>query len=310
MIKGRYILSIDGNKIGEYQNSITNDGMSIIRSYLANPNIEWCGAISIGSLNSTPSSASNTGMDFELIKSPIILRSVQNSDIILKAVIDADIECEIYELGVYPSVFNSTSNGYDDRLIINFDEDWYDSTTFIEISAGNYSSISRVGSRSLSITQSSLDFSADLIFDVSGYSSLDNISFLYNVTSTGSDRTITITLVDDQLPTAGSKSYELVIPGNTTGYNKISVPLGNFVESNNFNSNITKISISTLEDLSAAELTIDAIRIDDADENDPNFSLVSRSLIGTAGGSSNSDFVKKPLGVEVDIEYRVEISSI
>lgn len=310
MIKGKYIVSQNGNVIGEFNNAITNEGMSIIRSYLANPGIEWCGAISIGSLNTTASANTNTSMDFEILKTPVLLRSIQNSEIVIKAALDADVECEIYELGLYPSVVNSTSNGYDDKLIVNFDELWYNSTTNVEINSSNFSSTSRAGSRSLTIPATSLDFSSDLFFDVSGYSSLDSMTFLYNVVSTGTDRIITIKLSDDQLPTPGTKSVDITIPGSITGYNKYSVLMGNFTELNNFNNRVSKISISSLSVPGSAVVNLDAIRIDDADEVDPNFSLVSRSLIGTTGGSTSNDFVKKQLGIEVDIEYRVEISSL
>lgn len=308
MIKGTYSIFINGNKVSESSNAITTQGMNIIRSYLANPSYSWSGAISIGCLNTTAASSTNTSMDFEITKVPVLLRSVDNSEIVLKSTLEADIECQIYEIGLYPSVFNNTSNGYDDKIIVNFDEEWFDSSTLLEINNANYSSSSRVGSRSIIIPQTVIDFSYDLSFDLTGYSSLDEISFLYNVTSTGSDRTITVTLHDNQLPTAGTKSANIVLDGSSTGYKKVSELLGNLSELNNFNGSISKISISTLEDLTASELNIDSIRINDSDEVDPNFSLVSRSLIGVVSGESSSDYVSKPLGIEADIEYRLEIS--
>lgn len=310
MIKGTYILSSSGVEIGRYNNAITNEGMTIIRSYLANPSIDWCGAISIGCLNNTASASTNTSMDYEITKVPVLLRSVQNNELIVKAAVEADIECEIYELGIYPSVFNSTSNGYDDRLLINFDEEWYDSATLLDIDLSNYSSISRVGSRSLLVPDSTINFSNDLVFDLSGYSSLDNIDILYNVTTTGTNRSITVSFIDEQLPTPGTKTKTIVVDGSTSGYNKITTTLGDFVEANNFNNQVSKISISATADPGAALISLDSIRINDADETDPNFSLVSRSLIGSVGGSTSSDYVKKPGGLEIDIEYRLEISSI
>lgn len=284
--------------------------MNIIRYYLSNPSIDWSGAISVGSLNINAAASSNTALDFEVLKVPVLLKSVENTEVILKATIDSDIECEIYELGVYPAVFNNTSNGYDDKILANFDESWIDSLTLNELISSNYSSVSRIGSRSVVIPQTSVDFSNPLAFDLSGYSSLDEMSILYNVTATGADRIISITLSDNQLPVAGTKSIDITIPGTSLGYNKISVLLGNFSELNNFNGQVQNISISTTEDLSSAELNIDAIRLNDSDEVDPNFALVSRSLIGSVGGETISDYIKKPVGVEADIEYRVDISSL
>lgn len=307
MIRGRYIIRQGDNILSESTNAITSEGINIIRSYLANPKFNWAGGVSVGSLNSTAAASSNTSMDYEIARIPVILRSIEGSEIVIKAVLDSEFSGKIYELGVYPSVENVTSLGFDDKILVNFDELWYDTSTLLEIDSSNFSSTSRVGQRSLIVTDSAIDTSTDLGVDVSGYSNLDSISILYNVTSTGTDRTLRVTMIDDQLPSPGTKYFDFVIDGSSTGYSKISEDLGNFTETNNFNGDLVSIQISSSEDTGAATINLDSIRINDADETDPNFALVSRSLIGNQNGDTASDYVIKPAGVEVDIEYRLEI---
>lgn len=304
----RYILKIDGEIVSESYNAITNDGLSIIRSYLANPTFNWAGAISIGSLNKTAAASTNTSMDYEIAKIPVVLRSVQNNEIIVKGVLNSNFSGKIYELGIYSDATNISSNGFDDLLLTNFDELWLNTSNDTEVSSGNFSSISRVGDRNLIIGTSALDVYTETGINLSGYSSLDSISLLFNVATTDPvDRTVRVTFIDSQLPTPGTKYADFVVDTSNSGYDKLTTLLGNFTETNNFNGEVTRIKVSAGSYAGAGVVHLDAIRVNDEDEVNPNFALVSRSLIGTQNGNTSSDFVNKPSGVEVDIEYRVEL---
>lgn len=304
--KARYILSIDGKVVSESYNAITNDGLAIIRSYLANPTFNWAGAISIGAMNKTAAANTNVSMDYEIAKVPVILRSVQNNEIIVKGALNSNFSGRIYELGIYSEASNITSNGFDDALLLNFDELWLNTSNDSEVSAGNFSSNSRVGDRNLIIGSSSVDVYSNTGIDLAGYSSLDSISLLYNVASTNAgSRVVRVTFIDSQLPTPGTKYADFTISTSSAGFDKITTLLGNFTETGNFNGDVTKIKITSAS--GSGEVNIDAIRVNDEDEVNPNFALVSRSLIGTQNGDTVSDYVVKPSGVEVDIEYRVEL---
>lgn len=304
--KARYILSINGEILSESYNAITNDGLAIIRSYLANPTFNWAGAISIGAMNKTASASTNTSMDYEIARVPVILRSVQNNEIIVKGTINSNFSGKIYELGIYSDANNISSNGFDDALISNFDELWLNTSNDSEVAVENFSSNSRVGDRNLIVGASALDIYTATGIDLSGYSSLDSISLLYNVASTNAgDRVVRVTFIDSQLPTPGTKYADFTISTSSAGFDKITTLLGNFTETGNFNGDVTKIKVTAAS--GSGTIHLDAIRVNDEDEVNPNFALVSRSLIGSQNGNTTSDYVTKPSGVEVDIEYRVEL---
>ena len=307
MIRGRYILKIDNEIISESINAITSEGLYLIRSYLANPTSNWAGAISVGAMNSTAPSSTNTSLDFELAKFPVLLKSVESDEIVIKGVLNSDFSGKIFELGLYPEVSNTLSDGFDDRLLANFDEVWLNTSDDLEIGSSNLSQDSRAGQNNLKIGSSSLNIYTNIGLNISGYTNFDVASLMYNVTSTGLDRSFTITFIDNQLPTPGTKYAEFTLDCSSVGYKKINKLVGDFVETGNFNSEVIKIQISASSYADTAEVELDALRINDADETNPDFALVSRSIIGVHNGSSTSDYVYKPGGVEVDIEYRMQI---
>jgi len=304
-MQGKYFIYINKKLVHKCKNIITDDGMHIIRTYMAGGVPDWAGALSIGASNSTTPAVTDRSLEFESIRVPVLLKSVENNELIISGTLPAAFNGKIYEIGLYSSVVNISSEGFDDRLLVNFDETWTDSNSSA-LSSSLFSSTSRVGSKSLDISNVSVYAQANSTVDLSGYSSLDTLSILYNVTATGSSRVFTLTFEDDQLPSPGSKSISITLPTATTGYKIFTTELGNFTN-NNFNNTISKIIISASSSPSAGEVEIDSIRINDADEIDPLFALVSRSLIGVVSGNSLSDYIIKNPGIEVDIEYRVRI---
>jgi hypothetical protein len=305
-MQGKYLIYESGVLLAECNNIITSDGMYIIKTYLAGGVSDWAGALSVGAMNSSTPTINDRSLEFESIRVPVLLKSVDGDEIIISATLPSEFSGKIFELGLYSSVVNISSEGFDDKLLVNFDETWTD-INGDSISTSLLSSESRVGSKNLDISNSSIYAQSNSSIDISGYSSLDNLCILYNVTSTGSDRVLTITFEDDQLPNPGYKTITVNLPASTSGYKTFTTPLGNLID-NNFNNVISKIIISAPENLSSGEVELDSIRINDADEIDPLFAMVSRSLIGDVSGSSSTDYVIKNPGIEVDIEYRVRIS--
>lgn len=308
---GKYFLYQDGDLIGEYRNVLTNEGKSLIRNYLSGNVPAWAGSIAVGAMNSNSPSVSDSGLEFEIIRVPVVLSTVKGNDIILSADLSSEIAGRIFELGVYPTITNSFSAGFDDRVIANFSEDWVDSSG-VSLNISNFNGTeevpdARVGYRTLIIGNSGIQCSCEVSVDLSGYSDLDSMSILYNVASSGTDKTIRFTFYDNQLPTPGTKYYDFVIPGTSLGYDIITQQFAYFTETGNFNNNVSKIGISSAAG-TFAEVNIDSIKLDDADETNPNFALVSRALIGQVGGSSSTDYFEKRAGTNMTIEYVVELT--
>ena len=310
MIKGRYVFKLGDDIIHECKNVITSDGLDIIRNYLAGTNANWAGSIAVGSLNLSAASSSDSSLEFQISRTPVLISSVEDTEIVLTATLPAELEGQIYEIGVYPTVSNGSSLGFDEQIISTFSEDWVDSSG-VSLTSGNFSgdedtTDGRSGYRNLIVGNSGLTAFYSSGIDISGYSQLDSVTFLYNTFSTGANRTIRITFIDDQLPVAGTKYADFVFDGSSTGYKTLTKLFGDFLSTNNFNNNVFEISI-TSDAETASVIHLDSVKFDDRDETNLDFALVSRALVGSVGGSALADYIIKPSGVEMDVEYRMEI---
>lgn len=76
MIKGRYVIKIDGEVVAERDNLITTNGFFMINRHLARSSIEWAGALAIGAITTAPSISDKT-LYYELDRMPITLKSYQ-----------------------------------------------------------------------------------------------------------------------------------------------------------------------------------------------------------------------------------------
>lgn len=307
---GKYLVYENSELIGTYNNVLTTEGKSLIRNYLAGNIGAWSGSIAIGAMNYSAPTISDIGLEFEITRVPVVLSTAKGNNIILSADLDSTVAGRIFELGVYPTVTNSFSAGFDDAVIANFSEDWKDNLG-VSITLSNFNGTeeipaARVGYRNLIIGSSGIDTQYSTGINLAGYSDLDSMSILYKVSSTGNNRTLRFTFYDNQLPTPGTRYYDFTLDGSSTGYKKVSQQFGFFTETGNFNNNVSKIGITSSG--TAAAVEIDAIKLDDVDETNPNFALVSRALIGSAGGDLATDYFEKKAGTTMTIEYVVELS--
>ena len=157
MISGRYLIYENGNIISESKNIITNEGMNIIRSYLCGSISAWAGAISIGTMNITSPSVTDSSLDYEVSRVPVNLISIDGNEIIVRASVSAEFSAKIYELGIYPAVTNITSLGFDDRLLLSFDELYLNSSDNLPASSSLFTTSSRIGGKSLIFNTSARD---------------------------------------------------------------------------------------------------------------------------------------------------------
>lgn len=297
--------------IGEYNNIITTQGFNIIRNYLAGNTDAWAGAISLGALNLSSPSLSDISMEFELARYNIDASGVRGNNILLSAEVDSNFSGQIYEVGLYPTLRNEMSGGFDDRVIVTFNENWVDSTGVSlpsnKFEGAEENPLARSGVRSMIFDDTSLTTYAETSVGINGYSDLDSISILYKTAVLGANKTIRLTFYDNQLPTSGTKYYDFQFDGTTTGYKKISQLLGYFTETNNFNGDVSKVELSSLSG-DYATIHIDSIKFDDSDETNTEFALVSRALIGQVGGTASTDYFEKRDGSTMTIEYEMELT--
>jgi hypothetical protein len=310
LLKGKYSIYIDGVEKLESDNIITTSGINIIRKYLTGSVAEWAGSIAIGAMNSTDPSITDSILQYEFSRYPINLKSYDTStgEIILKASFPAALAGKIYELGVFSYTRNPFSNGFDDRVIFNFDEYW------LNTGVGTTASLNtsgRVGSNDLPVaanTSYAVDCTTSL--DISGYSSSDYLDILYNVNTlqTSATRLVTIKFTDSQIPTPATASIALPLSASSTGYQIYSVPVSSIYKDATFNNNVTRIYLTVESNSKTSVLTIDGAKFRDVSLSDDNLCLVSRALIGIRNGDGTTDSFTKTVGSEMDIEYRMTIS--
>jgi len=300
---------VDNEIVGEYENIVTSSGINLIKKYLTGAVAEWAGSIAIGAMNNSSPSASDSILEYEYARSKILLKSYDTStgEIILKANFSAALSGQIYEIGIFSYTNNPFSNGFDDKLLFNFDEGWYNSST---ASSVTMSASGRVGSKNYLIQSSaSSSIYTNIGLDISGYSNYDYLDFLYNVTaSQAGTRAASIIFTDNQIPTAGTASIVINLDSSTTGFKKLSAQFASVTRSATFNNQISRITLIFEGTGKTSTIQADALKIRDVSLSDENLCLVSRALIGVTGGTTSTDYFSKMPGAEMDIEYRMTIS--
>lgn len=309
MIKGKYSIYIDGNLAKESENIITTQGINLIKKYLTGAVAEWAGAIAIGAMNSSSPTLSDSTLEYEYSRSKIILKSYDTStgEIVLKSNFDPTLAGKIFELGVFSYSNNPFSNGFDDKVLINFDEYWYTTSTSSAVSMFNNS---RVGSNNYLIQSSaSSSIYNNTNIDITGYSNSDSLEFLYNVTTIqAGTRSASVIFSDNQIPTAATASFTMSLDTSSSGVKKLSTLIGSLTKQPTFNNVISKITLVFEGGSKTSIIQADALKIRDIALSDDNLCLVSRALIGVTGGTTSTDYFTKTAGSEMDIEYRMTIS--
>jgi hypothetical protein len=74
MIKGKYVIKVDGEIVAEKDNLITTNGFFMINRHLARSSIEWAGALAVGTFTTAPA-ISDKALYYELDRMPITLKS-------------------------------------------------------------------------------------------------------------------------------------------------------------------------------------------------------------------------------------------
>ena len=317
MIKGSYSIYKNGVLETSQDNVITNFGKDAIWKYLCGSIPEWGGAIAVGA-GSASAAATDTRLDFEFARNSTLLKSPSldgsNRIIILKTSLEPNVAGIIREVGVYNTLGPTNPSTFDGRILTQFGEgingsgesnplEWsYNIKTTIDTTN------SRIGSQNIKIdgtsgTVSSILGSTDgttqgyLDIDLTRYSPLDSFEIAYELLTaiSGSGKEIKVTLYDDQLtPAVISKTWNFgsSVP---TGYYSNTATFSEFTaDSGTFNFNVSAIKVET-----DANVSFDAIRVDDTDTTDTTYGLVSRAVLGTPITKKNGD--------SIDIEYKLTL---
>jgi hypothetical protein len=311
VIKGEYVFYEDGKEIARSSNLITTYGKRFITSFLAGINTYNTKDLAFG-IDNTAAAESNTRLGFEFYKAPVTLGSIDIDTetpayvAVYKATIPQDIAGVIKEIGLYPGS-RSSINNYDSKFISDFENslEWY-----TEANTNPQYVLSpspRVGTNLLEFQFNPIDTSGTTReykynigqFDLSGYSAKDTITLAYNRASSN-----LASIKIKFYTSSGNYYYGTITPTSGTGDKIASINMSNVFANTIGSPNASVISMIGIEltRTSAASNAItymDALRINDEDTYDPNFGLISRSVLDTA--------ITKTIGRSVDVEYKLSL---
>lgn len=313
MIKGTYIFYQDGKEIYRSSNLITKFGKRFLTNFIAGNIPSPTKDMAFG-ISSTAATVDDTRLDFEFYRCPITLNatdiqtvdSVTTYSVIYKATIPQGVSGVISEVGLFPSTRTSLNN-YDSKFITDFSNflDFVSYNGFNPEPVYNTSSITygKIGGDVLSMASNGTateEYVLNTSLDLSGYSLKDTITLAYYK-------------FDDNLDSISLEFYHTdndyytvtITPTSGTGY-RISndITLADlFLNSTNAAdaSQIRKIGIVVNpKSGQTTEVGLDGLRINDEDTFDPNFGLISRSVLGSP--------LVKLNGRSVDVEYKLDLS--
>ena len=291
---------------------ITKFGKRFITSYLANGISFNNKDIAIG-IGSRAETLNDTDLQFEFYRSPINLGStdIQTNtatgettySIVYKTTLPTEVEGTISEIGIFPASYLQNTDFFS-RYITSFEDtySWTDSDGNQPIKVSTPTP--RIGSSFFSVSAlngGSKSYSTNTIFDISGYGVDDSISFAFYQSDLNLD------YIYIRFYSSPSNYKEVRFPGDTSIGHKV---LTNKLSSL-FNSEFSSVTVTDFENITKIEVGakaksalsttvfLDGIRLNDDDRYNPQYGLVSRSVLSTP--------IVKTLGVEMDIEYRINL---
>jgi hypothetical protein len=291
---------------------ITKFGKRFITSYLASGLNFNQKDIAIG-IGSQAPTVNDSDMQFEFYRSGVFLGSsdiqtntasgVTTYSVVYKTTLPTDVEGVISEIGIFPTGFLQNTD-YSSKYISSFENttDWKDSSGAQPISVSTPTP--RIGSSYFSITAASnqsKSYSLDTVFDLAGYGVEDSISLAFYQSDLNLDY---IYVRFYSSPT----SYKEIRFAATTsiGHKILSLKLSSLFNSTFSSAGATDFSQITIIEIGAkakvsgaTNVLLDGLRLNDEDRYNSQYGLISRSILSTP--------IVKPLGIEMDIEYKVNL---
>ena len=301
---------------------ITKFGKRFLTSYIAGASDFNSKDLAIGIGNTAADANGNdTKLEFEFYRLPVTLGSFDISQTgvdgggnpifaytaIYKATVPQDVSGVISEVGLYPGV-RSSNNSYDSKFITSFENNinWLDSSNNNPVLRSNSTSpafTAKIGESMVQfdVNQStSKEYKNSIVnLDLSGYSVNDSLSIAYKKNDNN------VTAIRVKLYSSETQYYYAdFTPSSGTGDKIQSISMSSVFSNISTTApdptNITKIGVQvTAGSGGPTTVYFDGLRINDEDTFDPQYGLISRSVLTTP--------LQKPSGRPVDIEYKLQL---
>jgi len=293
---------------------ITKFGKRFLTDYLAGNSDFTSKDLALG-ISSTAATVNDTRLGFEFYRLPVTLSSINIEEVssvfkyyaIYKATIPQDVSGVVTEIGLYPGVRKS-ANFFDSKFITSFENNglWFDSiggNPQLKVNTTSPVFTAKIGETMVQFdvnTSSVKEYTNSIVsLDLSGYSVNDTLSIAYKkIDNNVSKIRVKLYSSDTQYyyadftPASGS--------GDRIQSVSMSTVFGNTSASAPDATSITKVGIEvTAGSGGSTAVYFDGLRINDEDTFDPQYGLISRSILTTP--------LQKPSGRPVDIEYKLEL---
>jgi hypothetical protein len=242
----------------------------------------------------TAATLNDTALEFEFDRAPVSIVSLDltTQKIIYKATLSRLTEGAINEIGGFS--FADANEVAGARMITSFDPD------FEAWSVGAWQTdATKVGGEALRLTPAASATSTTaltpLTLDFSEYRSIDKFSFAWNNNNSN------LSSIKWRFKTDASNYYEYT-GATSVGYKVGSVAKGSMTAVGSPSwSNITIIEIAvTATAGGAASVDLDGIRIESGESSNPDYLMVSRTVLGSPILKNNK--------TEMEIEYSLDVS--
>lgn len=292
-MRGVYRFYQDGELVAEAENLITTEGKRLILRVLAEQAPSLGQALGVGVARTAPV-VGDTRLAWEIDRISIDIKNVdyENSRVVMKGTLAQNVIYTIHEIGLWSQFTNSVNGDTASRILTTFEtafEQWTNTT--LDSSQARTSQDSVRIDAGISSTKVA---STEAVLDLSQYSGVD----AFNVAFYKANNNITTLALAFESAT-GVWRKAVTVTALPVGYNVVSMPKGDFIASATPSwSEITKMNVEVTAGATAGYLLMDGIRIEDGDTLNPEYALVSRSVL--------TDPLVKKDNSPMDIEYAIE----
>jgi hypothetical protein len=302
---GFYRVYENGDLIAESPNVVTTLGKKAIADHLAGIIPDWAGSIAVG-VGSTTATSSDKRLVFETTRSSVSSKVVSYGGgtagahrIIVKATLDPEIAGTFSEMGVFSLDRNDSLGNYSSTMISFCDstETWqqYNGSDWIANPNSPDTTNEKNGIDAVALTSagSAVRYRlSGLDINLAEYASTDLFLFAAKVNA-GSLTTMVVRFNTDD-----SNYYTYTTPTFATGtYGVVSYAKSNWTAVGSPSwGNITSIEFTVTG--TGLTLMLDGIRIEEVESANPDYVLVSRSVLGAP--------IVKSSGSLLEVEYYLD----
>lgn len=294
-LNGEYRFYQNGKLIHTQKNLLTTEGKRLILRYLTGQAGSIGEAIGLG-VGETAATVDDVRLAFEVYRTNVTLRNADFASgvIIFKSTIPQEQVFKIYEAGLWSTSTNSVNTEGASRVLTVFDldiEDWTNVTVDATIARTSVDAV-KVDAAASTTTKAR----AQSAMELDTFSPNDILLLAFQKTS-ADIISLALTFESDA---GGSLSLEKSITALPVGYNVLAFRKGDFVATGSVAWNsITNYGVDVKAGATGGNVILDSIRIEDTDTINPDYALVSRTVMA-------APLVKTSIA-PMDVEYALEI---